>query len=1396
MDLRAEQVARSSPCAFVNGLNGSATNDSKNAVASAQDMQSADSEKANTNTFTSKITNGVKGLLRGISNFFGIGGSGSGMDSDGNVQDSRGLADKSTFISQKYGEYANRQFTISGDRKREKIKDSGCAPAVATMAINAAGFSAKPITMDEAMKSALQYKKPNGGVTADYFIDEFDKHGLNAAYVTAKSSKMKDTIMKRLSGGTPIILMGKDEKNTSKTNSPFGPKTHYVVATDISKDKQTIYVNDPEASKPRIGYKASKLLNGVMLGIAPIVRTSNKNKANAMVTKIKRLLASFSASGKYGEDTIEYKVWTRMRAAGYSEITVAGTMGNIYAESGFDPSVVEHGNGIGFGLIQWSFGRRTAIEQYARDNGRDVNTAELQIEYLLKECDPNDSVFAWMNSSKSYDGKSWTYDDWKNAKDIDAAVRSFMFCFERPAGTSSLQKRLDAAKEYYEEFTGTAIPDSFDDEEPTNGGETVEGLSPIEQIIQSFTKLAKAYGLTDGDSSGTTEDDSNGGSPDLSDMEIDSDIHGNVSKNKEYAKQQIALVNKMKSVEGTLVYGQGNSSYPASRDPDQGGGDCSSTVAWAYKNMINVDPGLNTTYQETDDDTYTVSTSTADESKLQLGDLLLKRTPGHVEMYYGDGRMIGHGNPSKLGPTVHNLGSSPPYNIIRRWKGFQDGEESTHFDGVDGGSGTGLFVSQNSNAYANKLIGNRTVADAGCAPAVATMALSNTNKKYTMNKAIKDASKYQNSSGNVTADYFADTFTKNGINPSFIVGNNVDNLKSAISKGNVVLLGKDKSNKNKTRSPFGPTGHYVLATGLSKDGKYVLINDPESKTANKKYSIDILKHTSLGISTIGSTALKITDKIKEKLKALAGAANYKYLFSGDSRTVGIQWTVEKDHPETQFIAKAGIGYQWMKDTAWSQIKDSMDKNPDMKVVFLYGVNDMININYYLKKYKSLESEYDKDRIWYVSVNPIKGKQLVTDDQIQEFNKQIKELAGDRYIDTYTMLNNDGFGSPDGLHYDNDTNEKIYNYIIDAIANGGDTTKKKTTQTDEELSPLTELTNAFTKLARGYGLAGEETTVSSDSDDNGSNNSSTKGSSYPKYDLTDSQKKLAAGVIAGETGGEDLVAAKQEASQMANLNEVQYGKDATGSNLESTLKGGWYASASLSKSPTDTTLKAVEEVLVNGKRALPRYVTEHDMFPLDAAISGHWNNGKSEDRSQYKRDTTVIHQNPSRFSSPANYKFYDFFGENRDGDVAGYYDQYYDKYKDDVAWAGSGSGLTTPSFNYNKSTSATTTTPTSTRTQVTTVRTNTSTTNKLVEIVVKLLSQVVDNTASIKDIASLLVKLIDAKGTGNNSSLSEAAAKGAINASQLAMQALRESTRSTQNEEIMKLIQSVESIAMQ
>ena len=45
-------------------------------------------------------------------------------------------------------------------------------------------------------------------------------------------------------------------------------------------------------------------------------------------------------------------------------ITICAIMGNITAESSWNVDAIENGNSIGFGLCQWSFGRRTTLEAY------------------------------------------------------------------------------------------------------------------------------------------------------------------------------------------------------------------------------------------------------------------------------------------------------------------------------------------------------------------------------------------------------------------------------------------------------------------------------------------------------------------------------------------------------------------------------------------------------------------------------------------------------------------------------------------------------------------------------------------------------------------------------------------------------------------------------------------------------------------------------------------------------------------------------------------------------------------------------------------------------------------------------------------------------------------------
>ena len=316
-----------------------------------------------------------------------------------------------------------------------------------------------------------------------------------------------------------------------------------------------------------------------------------------------------------------------------------------------------------------------------------------------------------MDASSKYGFGSLSRKDWADGKDIEISTKAFMCCFERPSydpGTNHIDRRISSAKEYYEAFTGTPISGGTSGSSDGTS-ESSESNNPITKLLSAFGQLGAAYGLTEGSTSGSS--DTTSSTTATGSGEISEDVHGNVSSNPEFAEKQMQMANMMKQYEGQIQYswGPGTKYDGPTRDPSKEidgkrYGDCSSTVQWVYKSILGADPGVNTYTQINDSDTYTVGNGTSDESKLQLGDLLLK--DGHVEMYYGDGRMIGHGgggDGKTPGPTIKNLGSNPPYSTARRWIGFKEG-----------GSGSGLHDtfstnkisgSKNNNIYRRKWVG-------------------------------------------------------------------------------------------------------------------------------------------------------------------------------------------------------------------------------------------------------------------------------------------------------------------------------------------------------------------------------------------------------------------------------------------------------------------------------------------------------------------------------------------------------------------------------------------------------------------------------------------------------------------------------------------------------------------
>lgn len=167
---------------------------------------------------------------------------------------------------------------------------------------------------------------------------------------------------------------------------------------------------------------------------------------------------------------------------------------------------------------------------------------------------------------------------------------------------------------------------------------------------------------------------------------------------------------------------------------------------------------------------------------------------------------------------------------------------------------------------------------------------------------------------------------------------------------------------------------------------------------------------------------------------------------------------------------------------------------------------------------------------------------------------------------------------------------------------------------------------------------------------------------PSYDLTDEQINTLAIWVCGECVETDMTACKRIASQMANLTEVHFKKEPTVDNLMAAVNGDygtWYAKSSYTNGKnkvTDIARTAVRECLKEGKRVLPRYVTQFCTFSSEWIIN-------YKEASQWQRGDTVT----SNVSGVSTWIFYTFDRDDINGmflNIMGYYEANYELYKDD------------------------------------------------------------------------------------------------------------------------------------
>lgn len=220
----------------------------------------------------------------------------------------------------------------------------------------------------------------------------------------------------------------------------------------------------------------------------------------------------FSTAG----NTIQEKVWIKLKQLGYSDLAVAAAMGNIHYESGsFDPTLVEGGydeNIGGIGICQWTNyprnsteGRNTDLKKLADKRGKTWQDEDTQVEFLALELTDGSGYCQLADST--YTGTDYYYSEWKNNKDnnlgkekLNRLTEVFCFTFERPLveyGRNSMPTRQKYALDYYNEFHGKTWG-TIGNKELYNSDKTVN-----EKKVQALQKqLEKEHNLISAPTSG------------------------------------------------------------------------------------------------------------------------------------------------------------------------------------------------------------------------------------------------------------------------------------------------------------------------------------------------------------------------------------------------------------------------------------------------------------------------------------------------------------------------------------------------------------------------------------------------------------------------------------------------------------------------------------------------------------------------------------------------------------------------------------------------------------------------------------------------------------------------------------------------------------------------------
>jgi len=154
---------------------------------------------------------------------------------------------------------------------------------------------------------------------------------------------------------------------------------HVAMVVGTKGNTVTYIHSTPSAANPENGVV---MVTATIDDLANVVKIVRPTGCEEIDPPPELNLNSYNVSSSQGAQIVYSFLINDM---GLNPAAACGIMANIQCESLFIADKTEVATGIGYGLCQWSFGRRTNLVNWCRDNGYDYRSYEGQLQFLMHE---------------------------------------------------------------------------------------------------------------------------------------------------------------------------------------------------------------------------------------------------------------------------------------------------------------------------------------------------------------------------------------------------------------------------------------------------------------------------------------------------------------------------------------------------------------------------------------------------------------------------------------------------------------------------------------------------------------------------------------------------------------------------------------------------------------------------------------------------------------------------------------------------------------------------------------------------------------------------------------------------------------------------------------------------